>query len=103
MTDGVPSPTPPTTPATLMQRAEARQKSYVGPTLLVIVLSLLLWLPGLIANVLFLLDARRQGRIAQQTLPGTGCLRVMLVGQILLGIGVFALVYYALKAGVLPP
>ena len=86
-----------------MRRAQARQKSYVGSTILVILLSLLLILPGLIANVLFLLDARRQGRIAQQTLPGTGCLTIVLVVQIILGIGAFALVYYALKAGILPP
>jgi hypothetical protein len=58
--------------------AAARAKSYTGPAILVLVLYLLLWLPGFIANILYYSDAKQTQRVAGHPLPGTGCLAVML-------------------------
>jgi hypothetical protein len=58
--------------------AAARAKSYTGPAILVLVLYLLLWLPGFIANILYYSDAKQTQRVAGYPLPGTGCLAVML-------------------------
>jgi hypothetical protein len=60
------------------QIAAARIKSYTGPSILVLVLYLFLWLPGFIANILYYSDAKRMERIAGYSLPGSGCLAVML-------------------------
>jgi hypothetical protein len=42
----------------------ARNKSYVGPAILVLVLYFVMWLPGLIANYLYLEEAKRRETIA---------------------------------------
>ena len=60
------------------QIAAARVKSYTGPSILVLVLYLFLWLPGFIANILYYSDAKRMERVAGHSLPGSGCLTVML-------------------------
>lgn len=98
MSDAPSPPTSPTTHATLMTRAAARQKSYVGPSIFVFVMYLLFWLPGFIANIFFLLHARRNEQIAQQSLPGTGCLRSMLIVGVILALVVVAAAYYLMKA-----
>ena len=66
-----------------LERANARTKSYTTQAILTLVLHLVLWVPGLIANILFLMDARRMERIAGQTLPGVGCLWILLASQII--------------------
>jgi hypothetical protein len=60
------------------QVAIARTKSYTGSSILVLVLYLVLWLPGFIANILYYRDARQMERVAGHSLPGSGCLAVML-------------------------
>jgi hypothetical protein len=62
----------------VQQIAAARVKSYTGPAILVLVLYLFLWLPGFIANILYYSDAKRMERVAGHSLPGAGCLAVML-------------------------
>jgi hypothetical protein len=69
--------------------AAARAKSYTGPAILVLVLYLLMWLPGFIANILYYSDAKQTQRVAGYSLPGTGCLAVMLwlnVASLVLGL-----------------
>jgi small-conductance mechanosensitive channel len=60
------------------QVAIARTKSYTGSAILVVVLYLILWLPGFVANILYYRDARQMERMAGRSLPGSGCLGVML-------------------------
>ena len=56
----------------------ARNKSYVWPVVLVVFLYCLYFIPGLIANILFLNDAKRMATKAGQDLPGAGCLTTLL-------------------------
>ena len=72
------SPPPPPDPRQWM----ASMKSYSGAAILVLILYLFLWFPGLIANVLYLEEAKRNQRIAGHDLPGVGCLEIMLGLQI---------------------
>ena len=65
-----------------LERANARTKSYTTHAVATLILYFALWLPGLIANVIFLLDARRMQRIAGQGLPGVGCLWLLLTLQV---------------------
>ena len=60
------------------ERSAARMQSYTGKAILVLVLYLVLWLPGFIANILFHSEARRMEKKAGEGLPGTGCLAPML-------------------------
>lgn len=65
------------------ERASARTKSYTTQAVITMLLYFVFWLPGLIANVLFLMDARRMQRIAGQSLSGVGCLWILLAIQII--------------------
>ena len=62
-----------------MERAIARQKSYVGAAVLVLLLYCLFYLPGLIVNCLYLDDARKTAKVAGTTPTGVGCLWIMLL------------------------
>ena len=59
------------------ERLHARMKSYVGPSILVLFLYLLFYIPGLIANYVYRKEAKQMEHIAGQKLSGTGCLGVM--------------------------
>jgi hypothetical protein len=63
------------------ERAIARTKSYTTQAVLTFVLYLVFWLPGVIANVLFLMDAKDMEKRAGHSLPGVGCLTFMLIAQ----------------------
>jgi hypothetical protein len=54
-------------------------KSYVGPAFLTMVLYWLGYLPGLIANLLFLSSAKRDERVCGAPMAGKGCLTFLLV------------------------
>lgn len=54
----------------------ARSKSYTSAAVIVLVLYCLLWLPGLIANVMYLNDAKRTEALAGHELPGVGALHL---------------------------
>ena len=60
------------------ERLMARMKSYTGSAVLTFFLYLLFWFPGLIVNFVYLNEAKRMEKVAGQSLPGTGCLSVML-------------------------
>jgi hypothetical protein len=61
-----------------VERAAARMKSYTGSAILVFFLYWVFWLPGLIANYLFYTEAKKMQKVAGQSLPGMGCLSLML-------------------------
>ena len=61
------------------ERTAAGLKSYVNAAIIVLVLYWVLWIPGFVANIVYYMDAKRTEAVAGQSLPGTGCLTVMLV------------------------
>ena len=60
-----------------LERLFARQKSYTGACILVLLLYLFCWVPGVIANHLYLAEALRQEEIAGERLPGVAGLKLM--------------------------
>lgn len=75
-------------------QAQARVKTYTAPVILVMFLYGFAYFPGLIANILYLREARRMEDLADADLPGVGCLTA------LLGIGILILLFW-IAAGVL--
>lgn len=65
----------------------AAQRSFTTPAVITLVLYLVLWLPGLIANLVYLQEANNVQRITGEEPEGKGCLVAMLVAFILLPIG----------------
>jgi len=61
------------------EKSLARQKSYIGPAIVTFILTLLFWIPGLIANILYLREARKVQSRAGQKLTGVGCLWALLM------------------------
>ena len=70
-----------------MERVVARMKSYTGPAVLVFFLYLLFWFPGLVVNIIYYREAKKMEKLASHTLPGVGCLSIMLWLNILALIG----------------
>ncbi len=66
------------------QRLEAEQwraavaRTYTAPAVIVLVLYFVLWLPGLIANVVYLSSARRPQHLPGRAPEGKGCLSALL-------------------------
>lgn len=58
-------------------RDMARLKSYTGACVIVMLLYVFLFIPGIVANYLFLEDAKRMEELAGEALPGAGGLRLM--------------------------
>lgn len=74
--------------------SNARMKSYTGSAFIAFFLYWLLWLPGLIANYMFYSEAKRMERTAGQSLPGVGCLSIMLwlnIISVVLGVMLFCI------------
>lgn len=61
-----------------MQKAMATTKSYVGAAIVTFVAYLFFWIPGIIFNIMYINDAKRMQKIAGRSLPGTGCLWILL-------------------------
>lgn len=74
--------------------ALARDKSYTTSAFITLVAYWLAWLPGLVLNIVWLREARENERIAGQTLPGVGCLRWLLIWNV-----IWALILCALLGG----
>ena len=62
-----------------MRRAIAQNKSYVSAAIITFVAYLFFWLPGVIFNIMYLQDARKNADVAGHSLPGTGCLWIRLI------------------------
>ncbi|MGE0544176.1 MAG: hypothetical protein AB7R89_28755 [Dehalococcoidia bacterium] len=62
-----------------MQVQLARARSFTTPAMLTLLMYIVLWLPGLIANLLYYREAKATEQIAGQSLPGVGCLGWMLI------------------------
>ncbi len=65
-------------PAFPAQGAALPPRSFTTNAVIVLVLYFILWLPGLIANVIFLREAHEAEKTANQSLPGVGSLSILL-------------------------
>jgi hypothetical protein len=65
-----------------MQRAIASNKSYVSSAVITFIAYMIFWIPGLIFNVMYINDARKSQQVAGHSLPGVGCLYVLLIVNI---------------------
>ena len=65
------------------QRAAAG-RSYTTPAIITLVLYCVLWLPGLIANIVYWLEARKTEQLIGRAPEGKGCLTAMLVVSVAL-------------------
>ena len=68
--------------------------SYTNKAIIALVLTWLLWIPGVIANVMFLNEAKADERKYGQSLPGVGCLTALIWVQII-GTVIFVLLFFA--------
>ncbi len=89
------------------QRRAAMTRSYVTPAVITMVLYLVLWLPGLIANIVFWQEASRTERLIGRSPEGKGCLLALFIVFVLLpvvlvcvGIALFATVGSVRTGGV---
>ena len=86
------------------EQATARAKSYTGYAMVVFFLYGLLWIPGLIFNIVYVIEATTMQHIAGRKLPGVTLLQIMLGINIFLGsVGALlaCLLAYLLFAGAL--
>jgi len=81
-----------------MERAIARQKNYVGAAVLTFLLYLVFFLPGLLANLLYLSAARKAAKAAGRAPTGIGCLWIMLILGILPWVIVIMLIVFGVIA-----
>ncbi len=65
-------------PRSEMELASIRQKSYVGPAIIVFVLYLVGYIPGLVANVLYYNEAKKNEELVGEKLYGSNILRSFL-------------------------
>jgi hypothetical protein len=56
-----------------------KQKSYTNKSILVLVLYWILYIPGLIANLVYLLEARKITRDTGRNPEGAGCLQALFI------------------------
>ncbi len=77
------------------QRA-AVGRSYTTPAIITLVLYFVLWLPGFIANIVYLVDAQKTEQLIGRAPEGKGCLTAMLIVFILVPL---ALVLVGLLTG----
>lgn len=80
----------PAFPAVANRAVGIPPRSFTNSAVIVLVLYFILWLPGFIANLLYLREARQAENAADQNLPGTGCLTWMfyLFGLLPLVVGI---------------
>lgn len=57
----------------------AYNRSFTTPAVITLVLYFVLWIPGLIANIFYLIEANKVERLTGETPEGKGCLLAMLV------------------------
>ena len=76
--------------------------SYTNKAIVALVLTWLLWIPGVIANVMFLNEAKADEKKYGQSLPGVGCLTaliwIQIIGTIIFVVLIFAVCSAAASA-----
>ncbi len=61
------------------QRRAAITRSYLTPAIITMVLYLLIWLPGLVANIIYWQAASRDQRLSGRAPEGKGCLLALFI------------------------
>ena len=90
-------------PSYEIERLLARQKSYTYACVVTMLLYCFLWVPGLIANFLFLKEAERMEVLAGEPLPGAGWLRFMWMVAVALALLFTFAIGYAVLSRLLDP
>jgi hypothetical protein len=62
-----------------LRRISAEQKSFTTPAIITLILYLVLWIPGLIANLIYLNEANNIQSVTGKAPEGKGCLTAMLI------------------------
>lgn len=93
------APQPPATDYEALRRMNAEQKSFTTPAIITLVLYFVFWLPGLIANIVYLNEANTVQRISGRAPEGKGCLIAMLVVFVGLPVALFCVFAAAGIAG----
>ena len=57
----------------------AFNRSFTTPAIITLVLYIFLWIPGFIANIIYLLEANKVERLTGEAPEGKGCLVAMIV------------------------
>ena len=74
------------------RRRAAVGRDYTTPAIITLVLYFVLWIPGIIANVVYFMQASQDEKITGHAPQGKGCLLAMLIA--LAGIPAIALVIF---------
>jgi Na+-translocating ferredoxin:NAD+ oxidoreductase RnfD subunit len=80
-------------------------KSYTTPAVITLVLYCVMWVPGLIANIVYLVEANKTKQITGVTPDGYGCLLALLIAVCIVPVAsstlfVIALVFTSMAASV---
>ena len=86
-----------------IEKAVARNKSYVGPAVLTFFLYLLFWIPGLIVNLIYFIDARKKAKIIGAKPSGYGCLIALFIWAIFPLVAVILLIVALLSPSAIAP
>lgn len=92
-------------PTSTQQTIEAERlrvaagRSYVSPAIVTLILYFVLWLPGMIANVVYLRSAQQTQKLTGHAPEGKGCLTAMAVVFLVLPLAGFVILGIALAAG----
>jgi hypothetical protein len=93
------APQPYATDYDTFRRISAEQKSFTTPAIITLVLYFVLWLPGLIANIVYLNEANNVQRLSGRAPEGKGCLIAMLIVFVGLPVVGFCLIVAVGMAG----
>lgn len=80
-------PVYPTNTAANDLRRAAAMRSYITPAVITLVLYFVLWLPGLVANLVYYFAARHDERVSGVVPQGSGCITALLIFFIVLPVG----------------
>jgi uncharacterized protein involved in cysteine biosynthesis len=79
------------------RKAAAAGRSFTSPAIITLILYFVLWIPGLIANIVFWREAKRVEKLIGRSPEGLGCLTWMLV--VFIGIPVVVVILLMVTGG----
>jgi len=77
----------------------AATRNYVTPAVITLVLYFILWVPGLVANIVYYLQASNDQTLVGRAPEGKGCLIVLFAVFVVLPIVIFVGIFLILFAG----
>ena len=85
-------PNPQNNPYAAWQTQAAFSKSFTTPAIICLLLYIFLWVPGLIANIIYLNEAHKVATLTGTKPEGQGCLVAMLITFVCIPLGIGLLV-----------